>query len=341
MGRYTEEGKQFELFKGKEGLGQLQKIKLLCGTRMAYPFGLELSRQLEILTYYVKVREQIYELVKFGDDFMCNEYDEEKNSVPENIIGIGNCDITVEDLDEMFGNWEEYAKKLKPATSENIDALVEKYPELESALVIENIFEAPAGLTYDKLKNQLDALHTANPDDVRNALGALLRNLKLDGDSKAEDTTRTPEDYTIDGEVVSIPTYTREIKRGEVWLVQFSRGVNHEIQSHRPALVISTDRRNATLGTIMCLAIHSGKVKYPASQVGIVPSDVVYTGRKQLNRKKSRIELVDCCTLDRARFLEKFGDLNPDKMQEVLEKFKKYYELPDDRIEPIDLDVFL
>ena len=119
MGYYTETGKTFKLFKGEDGLGQLKRIKLLCGTRMVFPFGMEAEKQLEILTYYVKVREkhknseQIYELVKFGDDFMCNEYDEEKNSVPEDIIGIGNCDITVEDLDEMFGNWEEYVKNYK------------------------------------------------------------------------------------------------------------------------------------------------------------------------------------------------------------------------------------
>lgn len=341
MGYYTETGKTFKLFKGEDGLGQFQRIKLLCGTRMVFPFGMEAEKQLEILTYYVKVREQIYELVKFGDDFMCNEYDEEKNSVPENIIGIGNCDITVEDLDEMFGNWEEYVKKLKPATSENIEELVEKHPELESALVIENIFKAPDGKSYRDLKNLLDTLHTASPDDVRNALGALLENLEFDKLSRIEDATKIPKTYTINGKTKTIPSYTREIKKGEVWRVQFTRGVGHEIQDKRPALVISDDIRNATLGSIMCLAFKGSPVnpKHKHNQIEVVPSDIIYDGTEQLTKPKSRIELMNCYTLDRARFIDKYGELKPELFQTVLERFKKYYELPDDKIEPIEIDI--
>ena len=105
MGRFTEEGKKFDIFKQEPQGGTRSRIKLLCGMRIVLPFGKELENKLEIIAYFVKTKGQIYEIVKYDDDFLCYEYDIDEIIIPENMIGIGNCDVVVEDLDAMFGDW--------------------------------------------------------------------------------------------------------------------------------------------------------------------------------------------------------------------------------------------
>lgn len=331
MGRFTEEGKEFELFKNR------YKVKLIMVKHIVLPFGLEMENKTEILAYYCKSHDAFYQLVKYDDDFHCWEFEGDEIFIPENVIGIGSGEeITVGDLDAMFSDWEEYVKKLKPATDENINKLLEEYPILDKPVILEDIFKVGGGISYGNLKTQLDALHTAEPSKVKNALGALIKNLELEKDSQNEDATKIQVERIVDGKKKKTKEYMKTIKRGEVWRVNFTRGVGHEIQDERPALVISTDSRNATLGTIMCLGIEGYEARHSNTQINIVPEDITYAGQLELDRN-SRVELVECFTLDRARFSKKYGILNPDKMQEVLEKFKKYYELPDDRIEPIEL----
>lgn len=331
MGYYAEKGKEFELFQGQ------YRIKLLFGDKLSYGEGDLKPFQ---ITYFCKSHEKIYRIRKSEDKFICGEYELDETDIDDidDIIGIGaGLEITAEDLDLMFGDWEEFSKKLKPVTEENIDWLVKEVPQLNEPIILEDIFKVGGGVSYGSLKNQLDALHTADPSKVKNALGALIKNLELEKDSQNEDSTKLQVERIIDGKKKKTKEYTKVIKRGEIWRVQFTRGVGHELQSERPALVISTDKRNATLGTIMCLGIEGHEVIFEESQVGIEKEDVVYIGTDEIDRE-SRVELTVCCTLDRARFLKKYGDLNPDKMQEVLEKFKKYYELPNDSVKQEEVE---
>lgn len=321
MGYYAEKGKEYEPFNGK------YKIKLLFGDKLSYGEGDLKPFQ---ITYFCKSHEKIYRIRKSEDKFICGEYELDETDIDDidDIIGIGaGLEITADDLDLMFGDWEEFSKKLKPVSEENIDWLAKEIPELKESmpdLIMEDIFRADSKFSYDKLKQKLDALHRTNPDDVRNALGALLANLTLDKKSQLEDSTK------VNG------IYAKEIKKGEIWKINNTRGVGHEVQSIRPALVISNDKKNATLGAILCIAIegHDIEEHNADNQVRIDKNkDIIVKGtEKGLVKEISRLELTQVFTLDRARLLSKRCELTPDKLKEVLEKFKKYYELPDDSV---------
>lgn len=325
MGKFTEQGKQFDIFSTEFPY----KVVLLYGDRLAMDNGE--STLFEQITYYCKAHGETYRIRNSFDKFFCDEYvlDESDLDNVEDVIGIGlDVEITVDDLDAMFGDWENFAKKLKPVNEDTIDALLDAVPELQEPmpdLTMEDKFKAE--ISYADLKKKLDKLHSANAKDVENALGALLYNLSLDKKSEKEDATK------ISGK------YRRRIKQGEIWKVQFTRGVGHEVQDVRPALVISDNGRNAVLGTIMCLGIEGYPVVHTYNQVGFHrDSDVTYIGTERLNKEDSRVELSQVFTLDRARFIKKYGDIKPEKLNEVLVLFKKYYKLPNVFPEPIELD---
>lgn len=326
MGRFTEQGKEFELFSSEFPY----KVKLLYGDRVVFDIG----EPYEQITYYCKAHGETYRIRKSKNNFFCGKYilSDADLDDPEDVIGIGlDVEITVDDLDEMFGDWENFCKKLKPVNEDTIAELLEAVPELQEPMpdddveiIMEDAFRA--GHSYDDLKKKLDALHTANPTDIENALGALLYNLALDKRSADEDANKV------------YGKYRKVIKQGEIWKVQFTRGVGHEIQDVRPALVISENRRNAILGTIMCLGIEGYPVNHADNQVGFHrDNDVTYVGTERLNKEDSRVELTQAFTLDRARFLKKYGTIKPEKLNEVLELFKKYNKLPNTS-EVIELD---
>lgn len=328
MGRFTEQGKEFELF----GSEFPYKVKLLYGDRVVFDLG----EPYEQITYYCKAHGETYRIRKSKNSFFCGKYilSDADLDDPEEVIGIGlDVEITVDDLDEMFSEWENFCKKLKPVNEDTIGELLEEVPELQEPMpdddveiIMKDMFTADDEKTYEDLKSDLDKLHAVNPDDIKNALGALLYNLSLDKRSADEDATK------IYGK------YRKIIKQGEIWKVQFTRGVGHEIQDVRPALVISENRRNAILGTIMCLGIEGYPVKYTHNQVGFHrDNDVTYVGTERLNKEDSRVELTQAFTLDRARFLKKYGTIKPEKLNEVLELFKKYNKLPNTS-EVIELD---
>lgn len=324
MGKFTEQGKQFDIFSPEFPY----KIKVLYGDKIVFDMGE--SNPFNQITYYLKAHGETYRIRLANDNFFCGKYELTDADIDEleDIIGIGiDVEITVDDLDEMFGDYESFAKKLKPVNADTIGDLYDEAPELDNSIfeaIMEDKFKA--GVSYADLKKKLDTLHTANPKDVENALGALLYNLSLDKRSANEDATK------ISGK------YRRRIKQGEIWKVQFTRGVGHEIQDVRPALVISDNGRNAVLGTIMCLGIEGYPVKHTYNQVGFHrDNDVTYVRTERLNKEDSRVELSQVFTLDRARFIKKYGDIKPEKLNEVLVLFKKYYKLPNTS-EVIELD---
>lgn len=327
MGYYTEHGKQFDIFNPDFPY----KVKLLYGFRYEYNYKVD-GESAEEIVYICKAHGQTYMLYKSNYGFNCKKHTLNEMDIdePREIIGIGlDVEITVDDLDAMFGDWENYAKKLKPVNDETMAELLEAVPELKEPLdlTMEDVFVDTSGRSYEDMKKELDKLHAIDAKDIKNALGALLYNLSLDGRSKKEDATK------VDGK------YTRVIKHGEIWIVQFTRGVGHEIQGVRPALVISDNGRNARLGTIMCLAIEGYPATYTYNQVEIDKNnDVIYSGSEKLTKAVSRVELTEVMTLDRSRFLRKLGRLKPDKVNEVLTLFKKYYKLPNVLPEPVELD---
>lgn len=330
MGKYTEQGKQFDIFSTEFPY----KVMLLYGDRLERNNGE--STLFEQITYYCRAHGETYRIRNSVDKFFCDKYilDEADLDDMEDVIGVGlDVEITVDDLDEMFGDWENFCKKLKPVNTDTIFELLESVPELQAPMpdeldiVMEDVFVSSK--KYDDLKKDLDKLYKKNPEDVKNALGALLRNLELDGHSAYEDSVKLGE------------YYKKIVRCGEVWFTEFTRGVGHEIQGNRPALVISSNNRNSKLGTVMCIAIEGYPVDphHKHTQIEIDKNkDVTYTGTGILTEPLSRVELTSVFTLDRARLKTKVGMLKPEKLDEVKVQFKKYYQLPNVAPEPIELD---
>lgn len=326
MGKYTEQGKQFDIFSTEFPY----KVILLYGDRLATDNGE--STLFEQVTYYCKAHGETYRIRNSFDKFFCDNYvlDESDLDDIEDVIGIGlDVEITVDDLDAMFGDWENFAKKLKPVNEDTIDALLDAVPELQEPmpdLIMEDIHKAQ--MPYNKLLQKLNNLHTTNPTDTENALDAMLRNLAFDKKSNNEDATK------VDGK------YTKVINRGEIWKVHFTRGVGHEVQSVRPAIVISDNERNEKLGTILCIGIEGHKA-VEDNQIALdKDNDVITTGAELgLTREDSRAELTQIFTLDRARFLSKRGELKPEKLNEILVQLKKLYQLPNVDSEPVEIEV--
>lgn len=326
MGKFTEQGKQFEIFSPDFPY----KIKLLYGFRYEYGFEME-GEPAEEIVYFCRAHGQTYRIAKNNYSFFSGKYilDEVDIDDRRDIIGIGlDVEITVDDLDEMFGDWENFAKKLKPVNDETMAELLEAVPELKAPmpdLTMEHMHTTTK--SYNDLKKELDALYASSPTDTANAIDALICNLKYDKKSKKEDATK------VDGK------YTKVIKRGEIWKIHNTRGVGHEVQSVRPAIVISDDDRNSKLGTIMCITLEGHAVFNPDNQVAIDKNaDVIAVAGKELTSTDNRAELTQVFTLDRARFITKRGELKPEKLNEVLTQFKKYYKLPNVAPEPIELD---
>lgn len=100
-----------------------------------------------------------------------------------------------------------------------------------------------------------------------------------------------------------------EVRRGDVWLVDFRSGRGSEQQGLRPALVIQNDVGNRYADTTIVAAIATTLKLYPVT-VGIERGE---GGLKQ----PSMVNLAQVLTLDKARLQRRLGSLSPETMAEV------------------------
>ena len=109
---------------------------------------------------------------------------------------------------------------------------------------------------------------------------------------------------------------TREIKRGEIYWVDWAPGRGSEQTGKRPALVIQNDIGNRFSPTTIVAACSTAQSKpYPF----IVP---VTKGESGLP-KECGINLATILTVDKSRLVKKAGQLTEEKMNEVNEAIKK------------------
>jgi len=106
-----------------------------------------------------------------------------------------------------------------------------------------------------------------------------------------------------------------EIKRGEIYWVDWNPSRGSEQSGLRPALVIQNDVGNKYSPTtiIATLTTATGK-PYPFT--------VKVTAKESGLPKDSTVNLAVIMTIDKTRLKDKCGELNEDKMQEVNEAIK-------------------
>ncbi len=92
---------------------------------------------------------------------------------------------------------------------------------------------------------------------------------------------------------------SRRPKRGEVWLIAPGATVGREIQSPRPALVVSPDELNGGLETVLIAPMTTGHHPYPFR----VPC--------RFQGKRGHVVLDQLRAVDRSRLVKRLGVLEP------------------------------
>ncbi len=105
-----------------------------------------------------------------------------------------------------------------------------------------------------------------------------------------------------------------DIKRGEIYWVEWSPGRGSEQVGMRPALVIQNDTGNKFSPTTIVAALTTFDKSYPFL-VKVSPEESSIP-------KESRVNLSAILTLDKARLVSKCGELGKHKMAEVNDAIK-------------------
>ena len=108
---------------------------------------------------------------------------------------------------------------------------------------------------------------------------------------------------------------SREVKRGEIYWVDWSPGRGSEQSGLRPALIIQNDIGNKFSPTTIIAAITTVPEKPYPFMVGITASE---SGLP----RDSMINLAAILTIDQTRLGDKCGELSQTKMAEVDEAIK-------------------
>ncbi len=109
---------------------------------------------------------------------------------------------------------------------------------------------------------------------------------------------------------------SREIKRGEIYRVDWSQGRGSEQSGVRPALIIQNDIGNRHSPTTIVAACSTAEVKpYPF----IVP----VTRQESGLPKDGKINLSAILTIDKSCLGDKCGELSKEKMAEIDEAIKR------------------
>ncbi len=108
---------------------------------------------------------------------------------------------------------------------------------------------------------------------------------------------------------------TGEVKRGDIYWVDWNTGKGSEQSGLRPALVIQNDIGNKYGATTIVAALTTAPEKpYPFL--------VKVTAKEGRLPRDSMINLAAILTIDKKRLGDKFGQLNEAKMAEVNEAIK-------------------
>jgi mRNA interferase MazF len=112
-----------------------------------------------------------------------------------------------------------------------------------------------------------------------------------------------------------IYTMPDEIKRGEIYWVDWNPGRGSEQTGKRPALIIQNDIGNKH-STTTIIAACSSAVERP------YPFVVQLTAKESGLPKDCSVNLSRILTIDNSRLLDKAGELSEDKMSEVDQAIK-------------------
>jgi len=107
-----------------------------------------------------------------------------------------------------------------------------------------------------------------------------------------------------------------EVKRGDVFWVNFNPSIGGEIKKKKPAVIVSTDRANPYLNRVVVIPLSSRISKIYPSEVKII-----FQGR-EIKAMSDQIR-----TISKKRLLSKIGTIPLEEMRKIEEKIKMFLEL--------------
>jgi len=107
-----------------------------------------------------------------------------------------------------------------------------------------------------------------------------------------------------------------QVKRGDVFWVNFEPSLGGEVKKRRPAVVISTDKANPYLNRVVVIPLSSNVSK-------IYPSEVKIT----VKNKQNKAMADQIRTISKARLISKIQSLTSEEMKQIEEKIKLFLEL--------------
>ena len=103
------------------------------------------------------------------------------------------------------------------------------------------------------------------------------------------------------------------IKRFEIYWVNLDPTIGREINKTRPAVVISPNEVNNTLGTILIAPITSSSRRFPTR--------IAF----ELNNNENYLALDQIRAVDKSRFQKKIAVLNDETAQKLCERLQKLF----------------
>ena len=107
-----------------------------------------------------------------------------------------------------------------------------------------------------------------------------------------------------------------QVKRGDVFWVNFEPSLGGEIKKRRPAVVISTDKANPYLNRVVVIPISSNLSKIYPSEAKVIIRD-----------KQSKAMADQIRTISKTRLISKIQSLTSEEMKQIEEKIKLFLEL--------------
>lgn len=318
MGYYTEQGQKLEIFNDR------YKVKLLLGMQVKQQSNENANN--ESIVYLCKKHDKIYKIFESLGKLGCSEIDSLDTIIPENITGIGSGEeITVDDLDAMFDDWENYCKNLKPATEENINELLDAEPELEEPLTMEMFWFSKK--SFSQLMKDIEDEYNSLTGRSNRVLRDKLKN-KIDGAFTA---------YGLEKAGVR-----PDVKRGEIWKATIPIGIGSETYGYRYVVIISRDLHAMSSKTVNVVNIvsaidHNTKAKKPIKeewQIEITNADL----QDGTLADDSFVNFADIKTVDKLELETKIGKVKDECLKRIIDKVAQQIAVFP---EPIELDVSL
>ncbi len=106
-----------------------------------------------------------------------------------------------------------------------------------------------------------------------------------------------------------------EVRRGEIWLVDFDPALGHEMKKSRPAVIIQNDRGNAYAPTTIIAPITSQKIDR------VYPFEVLLYEVPGLE-KTSKVLLSHIRAIDKMRLIKKISKVGDDNISKINDAIK-------------------